>query len=200
MKLAKAESSALKKTIPDLIASAKNALKLVSKLKVTDDESIARAGDMLQKIAAHAKLVDARRKAEKEPHLAACNAVDAKYKPVKQLLAQCEVYLREKIREPLRLQREAQERALAKVERKGGIVGKETLAIAHGVEHIAAPATIQETSKLTWTVVDISLVPRKFLCVDEERVNTALEAGYREIPGLEIKREYDIRRKGIVRG
>jgi hypothetical protein len=35
--------------------------------------------------------------------------------------------------------------------------------------------------------------------LDEERVNTALEAGYREIPGLEIKREYDIKRKGIVR-
>ncbi len=191
-------STALTKTVPALIKSAQNAFALVSKLKVTDDASMKRAGDMLQKIAAHAKAVDARALAEKRPHLDANKAIDERYRELKALLKQCDTKLRDAMREPLRLQREAQERALAKVERKGGVVGKDTLAVAHGVQHIAAPESIQETSKLTWVVVDIAKVPRKFMCVDAERVDTALEAGYTEIPGLEIKRTYDIKRKGVV--
>lgn len=47
----------------------------------TEDRAI-RAGDLVRKITAHEKAIEVARVAEKEPHLAAGKAVDARYKPL----------------------------------------------------------------------------------------------------------------------
>jgi hypothetical protein len=181
-----------------LVAKAKKALELIKALVVDDDESMAVADKMLAQIATQKKAVHARQLEEKRPHLDAEREIGEKYKPALTLYKKCEEALRDKIREPLRLQREAQARALAKVEAKGGVVGKETLAVAHGRTQIEKPQGIVETSELMWEVEDIKKVPRKYLCLSDEAVQLALSVGTLDIPGLRIWREWDIRRKGVV--
>lgn len=37
-----------------------------------------------------------------------------------------------------------------------------------------------------WSLVDLSLVPREYLCIDAAKVNAAIKGGARQIPGLNI--------------
>ena len=54
-----------------------------NKIEAIEDEAAAqRAADLIRNFTAHEKEIDAQRKAEKEPHLAAGRAVDALYKPL----------------------------------------------------------------------------------------------------------------------
>lgn len=49
-----------------------------------------------------------------------------------------------------------------------------------------AVAGVSFTEKWDWSVVDLSLVPREYLCVDTTKVNAAVKGGARQIPGLNI--------------
>lgn len=42
------------------------------------------------------------------------------------------------------------------------------------------------SEKWDWSVTDLALVPREYLCIDTAKVNAAVKSGTRQIPGLNI--------------
>lgn len=92
--------------------------------EIADEDMAGKANDFLTQLRAEFKAADKERKAEKQPHLDAGKAVDAKYKPVTERLEKAAnaikkmltPWLQKKQREEEEAQRSAQEEARAKAE------------------------------------------------------------------------------------
>jgi hypothetical protein len=59
--------------------------------EITDAETAARANDFLEQLAAEAKKLELQRRAEKRPHEDAAKAVDARYRPLADMVGACKL-------------------------------------------------------------------------------------------------------------
>lgn len=175
---------------------------VLSAHKVVSADSEAFAAFWIDKVSTASRVLDAARAKEKAPHLMGGRTVDAKYQPAIKLLDRTERELKAKItrwRDTLRAQEAAARREVIE---SGGQADGHTMALAQAhVSSAELPETIRETSRLEWHVTDESAVPVEYKRTCAELVEAEIERtrGACKIPGIEVKRVFDIARKGVVK-
>lgn len=154
------------------------------------------------KIDTQRKAVDARRTAITKPLNAAKREVDALFAPTLKGLEACSALALARPEAKLAEQRQAQFKALQAVQHTpGGVVGEDTLAVAHGVENLSAPEGIREVSSLSFEIEDEAAVPAQWKRTCAELVQAEVERtkGACKIPGIRVVREFAVARKAGAR-
>jgi len=172
-------------------------------LKISSDKELAWAGDQLAQIVSLKKRVEEKRKFFVDPLNAQVKQINAMFKRWLEPLERAERKLRDAIAaykvEQERKRKEQEEFLRRKREILERLAREKKLEVAvpPPVEQPPVPAAVKTSTGATvatrkvWTfrLVDINLVPREYLTLDEAKVRKAIAAGVREIPGLEIYQE-----------
>ncbi|MEM3646834.1 MAG: hypothetical protein QW334_01630 [Thermofilum sp.] len=172
-------------------------------LVISSDEDLAWAGDQLAQIIGLRRRVEEKRKFFVDPLNAQVKQINAVFKRWLEPLERAERKLRDAIA-AYKTEQERKRREQEEFLRKKREI-LERLARNKGVELAVPPpvdlppvvsavkthtgSTVATRKVWTFRVVDLSLVPREYLVLDESKVRKAIAAGVREIPGLEIYQE-----------
>lgn len=176
--------------------------KSASAVTITDDESNARAADIVVNLAKTRKVLEELQKYYTQPLEKAKKGVIAVFKKVGEdalgqedrLRKEAETYWWKKEQE----RRDKEAAALAEqqaAQRKARALGRSAPAPIAAPAAPETPRSVQAENgslgiTLVWgfDIVDLAQVPREFLCLDEKKVNAAIagENGVRSIPGLTI--------------
>lgn len=153
--------------------------------RVDSPEEAQIAADLSRKVREAARAITSERDKALDPLDAAARTIRGWFDPTIKRCNSLIAHLKSEISTYQEAQRERQQAALKAIaETKGS---REEIVAAVSIP-TAPPAGVQERKQWTWELVDISQVPREFLCVDEKRVNAELRAikDGLTIPGLRI--------------
>ena len=173
-------------------------------LAVTDEQSLAVAGDMLGYVAGVRKRIEALRTSLVKPLNDHVRRINDLFKGYSAPLDRADAALRAKITayhaEQERLRREEAERLRKLAEKEQARL--ERAAAKKGIPApppipVPTPAAVPKTmtgeygsmtTRKEWRfdITDEAQVPRQYLVVDEARIRAAIRAGIREIPGVRI--------------
>ncbi len=177
---------------------ARQYLALCQAYEITDQSDADRAGEIMAGLKHERNTLETKRREITDPMNAALKKVNQLFKPVVEYLDSCEKALKGSLSKFLLAQQAAQDEALAKVAQAPAVVGAETLAVAHGVENIQAPATV--STRRIWRVVkiDTSRLPQEYFIPDTDRINREVRAlgGDFNIPGVTIEPDLQITNRG----
>lgn len=197
---AKQESFAIEVVIPydslaQKSAEAEQTLAALGSFQITTQEQMDYASSYLQRIKALYKELDEQRLAVSRPFVKRVKEVQSRFKPALQLLSQVEDVLKDRIQAGYAYAQQMQAAAF----------GQAQVALERGDQRGAAIATQQAIAadvtlspgislrpRLRWEVVDPSQVPGVLWSVDPVKVDAAIDAGYREIPGVRIWEEQGV--------
>jgi len=186
----------------------------VKALEVVNDETCEKASEMLVMIKKCEKKLDEERKKRIAIPNQFVRKVNARAKEFLNPLLKLERDLKAKIRDyKIRLELERREmEKKAEEERKRLQEQLDKEAKEKGIEPVKLPeiampkeklkvntdnGTVYEKKRWTFKIVDFEKIPREYLMVDSKRVNAAIRAGVREIPGIEIYQEVEIATRRI---
>ena len=183
-------------------------------ITVTSDDDLTAAAEIVKELRAEASAIEKERKELVKPFNDGVKAINAKAKAITAPLNKLRLGIEGKMlnyqdvrqREAERKRKEEEEAALAaaqKAETEGAhdVAEKivETAAAQKKPDEVVRSTSGPTTSvRKTWTysVEDISKVPREYLVLDATKVRASIvQMGVREIPGLKIFQE----RKTVVR-
>lgn len=169
---------------------------------VASDQSYNEAGDIISWIAERLKKIEARRIHYVKPLNDHVKDINAEHKGYTQPFQEADRIIREKMMSWRRAEEAYAQAGQERIEKEAKKLAKET---GVSVEEIMAsaevPEAIKETTNSTvakrWVfeIIDMSKVPRNFLCLDEKSVNINIREGVRNIPGLRIYQEESIKLK-----
>ena len=186
----------------------------VKALEVVNDETCEKASEMLVMIKKCEKKLDEERKKRVAIPNQFVRKVNARAKEFLNPLLKLERDLKAKIRDyKIRLELERREmEKKAEEERKRLQEQLDKEAKEKGIEPVKLPeiampnerlkvttknGTVFERKDWTFKIVDFERIPREYLMVDSKKVNAAIRAGVREIPGIEIYQEVEIATRRI---
>lgn len=183
-------------------ASASEVSRILDVQEITTPEDETKARALLAVICTLDREADAARKAEKDPHLRAGQAVDQEFKGPRAELARVEALLRRRIAEAAeRRDREAQ---AARAALTAAVVASDhvaanaaALAVSE-VEKVAPGGGVAETWTYEAIGVTLADVPREYLMVDMVKVKAEIASALRDgrepaIPGIVFKRTAKLR-------
>ena len=191
----------------EILASAKKQIDMLAEqcrnVVITDEQSLERAKSLVKQAKTIENYIEDKRKELTKPILERKKAIDDLAKSLTKDLSEAVRHLREQIlyyeqeQERKRLEelrrleeeRRKKEEELLRAQQEGKIEQVEHIEKLAEIETKAAE--LSEKSKnlrevWTFEVVDLSLVPREYLVLDEIAVRRAIQNGVREIPGLRI--------------
>jgi hypothetical protein len=179
-------------------------------LEVTDDESNVQAAETLSTAKAIFKRIETKRKAIIEEPDGFVRAVNRVTKSLKDDLSEIEATIKPKMgryaQEQERQRREAERRAQEEAKRLQAEAERRAKETNTEPVKVEAPAIPQKetpvrtahgttTTAKVWKheVTDETKVPREYLMVNEAKVRQAVKDGVREIPGVNIFQETQVR-------
>jgi hypothetical protein len=191
----------------EVLASVKKQIDMLAdqcrNVVISDAQSLERAKSLAKQAKLIENYIEDKRKELTKPILDRKKAIDDLAKSLTKDLTEAVKHLREQIlfyeqeQERKRLEelhrleeeRRRKEEELKRMQMEGNIEQIEHIEKLAEIETKAAE--LSEKSKnlrevWTFEVVDISLVPREYLVLDETAVRRAIQNGVREIPGLKI--------------
>lgn len=174
-------------------------LDAVAGLQITTDEEYESAVDILKEVKRAANDLEAARTAITKPMNDAVKAVNAQFtepssrleiaeRRLKQMTAK---YVADKRAEQQRMIAEAALAAAAARASQPDAATDVAKAVEQAVTLAAAAAApvvsgVSFSERWDWSVSDLSLIPREYLRVDDTKINAAVKAGVRSIPGVRI--------------
>jgi hypothetical protein len=160
-------------------------------LQIADDDDYEYAGEFLKSVKRLYNDVEARRKKVTDPLNAALKEFRSWYKPTLDLLEEGERLLKKKIGDyALRKEQEREEqmRQIAAASAQGDFDSAHTL--SQNISDSASHAGISVQRKWDYRVVDMSQVPRAFLCLDHSAMKIHIKSAGKDkpagIPGIEF--------------
>ena len=162
-------------------------LQLRSLATMTPEQVVALTAELgaeLINVRAEKDAWDAKRKTITDPLNATKRAVDAFFKPVKDILQAKDETIVRLLGASMQQNREVHTAALAAA--GAGARDAATLTVAHATPSV--PAGLTEVPEYVLAVVDEGLIPRHFLCFDEKLALAYVKQkkGQCEIPGVQI--------------
>lgn len=161
----------------DLKARADELLAAVERVPATlDQTTVGRAADFVKQIGTHAKMIEERRAAAKQPHLEAGRVIDGAFKSIADPLTAAKKRVEAKIGD--------YQRKVADEERKHweALAKPAELIRAHGA--MGAIATVRTTWE--FEIENAALVPRQYCQPSDGLIRAAVKGGERAIPGVRI--------------
>lgn len=144
-----------------------------------------------------AKALEAKRTEAVKPALEEQRRINGIFKPTIDKLDSFSKRLYEKVSDFVKAEekKEVERKALeAKANAEKLLVGKSVEKT--DIAQPTSPAvTVSETKTWEFEVVDVLLVPRQFLTVDERKVRESIKAGVRSIPGIKIYQKTTVNRR-----
>ena len=144
-----------------------------------------------------AKALEAKRTEAVKPALEEQRRINGIFKPTIDKLDNFSKRLYEKVSDFVKAEekKEVERKALeAKANAEKLLVGKSVEKT--DIAQPTSPAvTVSETKTWEFEVVDVLLVPRQFLTVDERKVRESIKAGVRSIPGIKIYQKTTVNRR-----
>lgn len=206
----------------EILMAATVRLQQANSLTIATTEDLEAASELFNETRNTRDSSERARVAEKEPHLEAGRAVDARWKPILTTLDSAAAAITSKInafkreaqkraeeeQRRLREQQERERQRLARQAEKAEAKGLTQTADALIREAetiqpaIVAPAVprhipgLQTVEKWDFVIEDLSLLPRQYLVPDQTAIRRTVQAlkGRTEIPGVRVFREDSIRR------
>lgn len=188
------ESFAITLSIPyDEVLAQKNdaegTLAALAEFHIVNQEQMDYASDYLARIKGIHKEVEAKRKEISKPFRAQAEALQKLFNPALEKLVEVEKLLKLKIQEGLARAQQAQQQAFEQTERALA-TGNLAQAAAASQQAVASDVTLSKgvhtTSKLRFEIVNPADVPAWAWSPDPAKIEAAIEAGWREIPGVRI--------------
>lgn len=186
--LERARAEGLVRTVREQIAA-------YLSLEVTDDESLALAGEVLAEVKDLTRKVDDEKRSVTGPLNVALKTVRSWFAPAETVLTECTTTLKGRVAgyhaELERRNAAALENAAAAV-RTGDVASVGTaLAELHSAPKIEHVALVR---RWTYRVCNVQMVPAEYLCVDEAKVRAAMHAMVARgedpyIPGITFTQE-----------
>lgn len=179
-------------------SEAENNLRLLSEAELATQEDADLFGALLKEVRAGKDALEIERRKITDPLHQAKTAVDALFRPMRDLLDAQDRLIVKRLGEYMQTTREAQSTALAAV--ATGSRDADTLATAHTVA--SAPEGFAEIPTYTVEIVSLEQVPRQFMAVNEDLVIEYAKHCKKEgrplpeIPGLKIVEGVSLRRVG----
>ena len=155
--------------IEEIVVNAEDAARVVAKVQA--------AADLYDEL-------EALRKQFSVPLDKAKKAIDAMFKPSKELLNGVKLHMKDQLFTYDRLQKEMAERAQAEQRKAQAMLGLE----ANAVVTTDKTAGMSTRYKNVLKVYNVDLIPNQYWALDEAKVLADLEAGI-EVPGCEIEKE-----------
>lgn len=177
----------LETTLAPQRAEAERALVFIAKLDLSTQSNRDVAGKVLAEIRTRVATLETQRKDITGPILESKRKVDALFKPVVEFWQACDDALEPALLAATKAAEQAQIKALAVVAETSGQTDALTLTQAHTSAETPAGLDLRKT----WTarIVDESLVPREYLCVDVDKIKRLVVAmkGEVTIPGIAVE-------------
>jgi len=174
---------------------ADNVLASIKDLKITDDEEYESLVENLKEVKRVMSELEETRTGITKPMNDELRAINAQFAdPMsrlqfieKQMKIASTNYVAEKRAEQQRMLAEAAAAARTTAA-NGGDVANVVAQMVNEAAAAKAPVVsgVSFSERWEWSVTDLSLIPREYLRVDESKVNGAVKAGVRSIPGLHI--------------
>lgn len=152
----------------------------------TTSENAAFKKEASLQLAQISKLLDSKRAEATKPALDEQRRINGIFKPVIEKVDSLSKKLIGQVAEFARLEEKkiAEQRALQAKQDAEALLANKTIAPKSG---IAAPSvTVSETKTWTYEAVNEDEIPREFMQPDDNKINGAIKAGKRHIPGLKI--------------
>lgn len=181
-------------------AEAGHTFQVVSTFEISNDEEYEEATTLLKAVKAKAKFWEQERKVSVEPLNQELKRINGFFKPVTNKLEEIEAALKRIIGAYTLRKHQEQQRLLveaAEAARKAAAEqtvtqdapdNTQTLALMAEAQAVAAPriAGIGVKEVIDWELIDPNAVPEIYKSVDKAKVDAAIKAGARDIPGLRI--------------
>lgn len=181
-------------TAAQITTAAEQASLIVEGLTCTTEAEYQHVGVVLKACKAEIKRIEEKRKSFTTPLLDLKRKLDAEFKPAKVILEACEKQLKKKVVDYQALI-EAQQQVVVDQMQVAHQQGNFNAAIqlSQSVPEVGKVDGVSVNMVWKYRVVDANLVPRELLAVDDRAVREALKAGHRQIAGLEIYEEPQVR-------
>lgn len=206
----------------ELLMAATASLQEARALAIQTAEDLEDASELFNLTKSTRDAYERERVAEKEPHLAAGRAVDARWKPVlttlddasNEIASKIRAFRREmerraaeeqrRLREQQETERQRLERLAEKAEAKGltetaDALIREAETMQPAIVQPAVPRHVpglQTAERWTFVIEDESKLPREYLIPDQQAIRRTVQAmkGRTAIPGVRVYREDQIKR------
>lgn len=167
---------------------------------ITNQEQMDYASSYLQRVKGLSNEIDAARKAISKPFRKQVEAIQTYFKPALDALSDVEKGLKARIQAGYQLAQQTQAVAFQAAEAAlaAGNVQQAGLATQSAIAaDLALPKGLSMRSRLKWEVVDPSQVPGPLWSIDAVKVDAAIDAGHREIPGIRIWEDQSIAARAV---
>jgi hypothetical protein len=162
---------------------------------ITNQEAMDYASRYLQRVKGLSNEIDAARKAISKPFRKQVETIQEYFKPALDALSEVEKGLKSRIQAGYQLAQQTQAAAFqaAGAALAAGNTQQAGLATQSAIAaDIALPKGLSMRTRLRWEVVDPSQVPGPLWSIDPVKIDAAIDAGHRQIPGVRIWEDQSI--------
>jgi hypothetical protein len=187
------------KSLADAVQEAKGLLVQLDTFHVTNQQQMDGASSFLKEVKAKWKEIEEQRKALGGPLRGKLDEIQSYFKPALDVLLQAEGILKTKISEGARRAEEAQRAALLAAQaahQQGDLQGTAIATQAAQRADVALAPGITTRRVLRCAIDDPSKLPGEFWSPDIRKVQAAVDAGHRQIPGVRIWQEEIVAARG----
>jgi len=156
---------------------------------VTNQQQMNAAGEFLKEVKSKWRAIDQLRKDLGEPLRGKLQEIQNYFKPALDSLAKAEGVLKLKISEGNTRAQQAQQAALEAAQQahaQGNVQATAAASQAAAQADVAMPQGVHQSSRIKFEIVDPSQLPGNFWSPDVAKIQAAINAGHRQIPGVRI--------------
>jgi hypothetical protein len=167
---------------------------------ITNQDQMDYASSYLQRVSGLSNEIDAARKAISKPFRKQVEAIQTYFAPALEALAEVKAGLKQCIQAGYQLAQQTQASAFQAAEAAlaSGNLQQAGLATQNAIAaDLALPKGLSMRTRLRWEVVDPSQVPGPLWSIDATKVDAAIDAGHREIPGIRIWEDQSIAARAV---
>jgi hypothetical protein len=179
---------------------ARDTLVELGKFEIVNQSQMDFASGLLQEVKVKWARIEADRKSLAKPWQDRVKEVQNYFKPPLDLLAQAEQILKQKIVEGTQRAQAAQQAALVAAQQalqQGNMQGVAVATQAVQASDVVLPKGIGMRGLVRFEIVDPSLLPPVFWSPDPVKVQAAIDAGHRQIPGVKIWEDQSVTARSV---